>query len=85
MRTLLILALLSASVSVVFAQDPDDIFHKTVDVDEVNRISFDVYPSDRIEYRTWTASRGRIHQEKGQRPRRSAGSLPGIPQRQYRR
>lgn len=53
MRTLLTLALLWGSVSAVFAQDPADIFHRTVDVDQINTISFEVYPSDQIEYRTW--------------------------------
>ena len=52
MRYLFTLALLGCT-AVSFAQDPADIFHKTVDVDDVNRISFDVYPKDQIEYRTW--------------------------------
>ena len=52
MKFFLTLALLGwAAVS--FAQDPADIFHKTVDVDHVNAISFDVYAKDQIEYRTW--------------------------------
>ncbi|CAH1000597.1 hypothetical protein LEM8419_01731 [Neolewinella maritima] len=52
MRHLLTLALV-AWAALSLAQDPADIFHKTVDVDRVNRISFDVYPNDRVEYRTW--------------------------------
>ncbi len=52
MRYLLTLALLGYAV-VSLAQDPADIFHKTVDVDHVNRISFDIYPKDQIQYRTW--------------------------------
>ena len=52
MKLLFTLALMGwAAVS--FAQDPADIFHKTVDVDDVNAISFDVYAKDQIEYRTW--------------------------------
>ena len=39
--------------AVSLAQDPADIFHKTVDVEDVNRISFDVYPKDQVEFRTW--------------------------------
>ncbi len=52
MRYLLTLALLGYA-AVSFAQDPADIFHKTVDVGDVNRISFDVYPKDQVEYRSW--------------------------------
>jgi hypothetical protein len=35
------------------AQDPADIFHKTVDVEGVNQLAFDVYPTDSLEFRTW--------------------------------
>lgn len=52
MQYLFLLALLACS-SVSLAQDPADIFHKTVDVDDVNHISFDVYPQDKVEYRSW--------------------------------
>lgn len=52
MKSLLTLALLGWAVS-SFAQDSADIFHKTVDVDHVNAISFDVYGKDQVEYRTW--------------------------------
>lgn len=52
MRTLTTLALLGLA-AVSFAQDPADIFHRTVDVDAVNRITFDVYPQDEVEFRTW--------------------------------
>ncbi|THH37571.1 hypothetical protein [Neolewinella litorea] len=44
---------LMGCASVSFAQDPADIFHKTVDVDAVNQISFDVYPKDQVEFRSW--------------------------------
>ena len=52
MRYLLTLGLLAVAAT-VFAQDPADIFHKTVDIDEVNRISFDIYANDQVEYRSW--------------------------------
>ncbi len=52
MQYLLMLVLVGCT-AVSFAQDPADIFHKTVDVDDVNNISFDVYPKDRVEFRTW--------------------------------
>lgn len=52
MRTLITLTLMGLA-AMSFAQDPADIFHRTVDVDKVNRIAFDVYPQDQIEYRTW--------------------------------
>lgn len=53
MRTIISLALLLGGVTVALAQAPADIFHRTVDVDAVNRISFDVYPKDHVEFRTW--------------------------------
>ncbi|MTB53358.1 hypothetical protein [Lewinella sp. W8] len=43
--------LLAAAVS--FAQDPADIFHKTVDLDEINEVSLDVYANDLLEVRQW--------------------------------
>ncbi|MCP9237496.1 hypothetical protein [Lewinella sp. JB7] len=52
MRYLITLALLGCAVA-SFAQDPADIFHRTVDVDQVNLLSFDVYPKDQVEYRSW--------------------------------
>jgi len=52
MRTLITLVLMGLA-AVSSAQDPADIFHRTVDVDEVNRISFKVYPQDQVEYRSW--------------------------------
>ncbi len=52
MRYFITLGLLAWAAG-VFAQDPADIFHKTVDIDKVNRISFDVYPNDHVEYRSW--------------------------------
>ena len=52
MRPFITLALVGwAAVSL--AQDPADIFHKTVDIDKVNRLTFDVYPQDQVEYRSW--------------------------------
>lgn len=52
MRFLLTMALFGLT-AVSFAQDPADIFHKTVDVDEINSISFDVYANDQLEFKTW--------------------------------
>ena len=52
MQYLIMLVLMGCS-AVSLAQDPADIFHKTVDVEDVNRISFDVYPKDQVEFRTW--------------------------------
>ncbi|WP_116128106.1 hypothetical protein [Lewinella sp. IMCC34183] len=52
MQYLLLLALLGCT-TVSFAQDPADIFHKTVDVDDVNEITFDVYAKDQLEFRSW--------------------------------
>ena len=52
MRYLFTLGLLVVAAT-VFAQDPADIFHKTVDIDKVNRISFDIYADDQVEYRSW--------------------------------
>ncbi|PPK84648.1 hypothetical protein CLV84_3810 [Neolewinella xylanilytica] len=52
MKFFFTLALLGWAVT-SFAQDPADIFHKTVDVDRVNAISFDIYNKDQVEYRTW--------------------------------
>lgn len=53
MRLIQSLALVLGWSLAALAQAPADIFHKTVDVDSVNQISFDVYPNDRIEYRSW--------------------------------
>lgn len=52
MRFLLTLALL-ACAAVSFAQDPADIYHKTVDLDEINQVSFDVYENDKLEIKSW--------------------------------
>ncbi|MBB4078877.1 putative DNA binding protein [Lewinella aquimaris] len=52
MRYLITLALLGYTMA-SFAQDPADIFHRTVDIDRVNSLSFDVYPKDQVEYKTW--------------------------------
>ena len=52
MRFLLTLAF-AAITAVAFAQDPSDIYHKTVDLDEINQVSFDVYKNDQLEIKTW--------------------------------
>ncbi|MEL7160441.1 MAG: hypothetical protein AAFN92_06770 [Bacteroidota bacterium] len=52
MRFLLTLALLAATAT-SFAQDPADIFHKTVDLDSINQVSLDVYENDQFEVRQW--------------------------------
>ena len=52
MRILLTLALLASSLW-AFAQDPADIFHKTVDLDSINSVSLDVYASDEFEIKQW--------------------------------
>jgi hypothetical protein len=52
MRFLLTMALLACS-AISFAQDPADIYHKTVDLDEINQIRFDVYKDDQLEIKTW--------------------------------
>lgn len=36
-----------------FAQDPADIYHKTIDLDSINEVSFDVYKDDKLEIKTW--------------------------------
>jgi len=52
MRYLLIISLLSYA-ALSFAQDPADIYHKTVDLDEINQFSLDVYANDQLEVREW--------------------------------
>lgn len=52
MRFLLTLALMAYTV-LSFAQDPADIYHKTVDLDKINQVSFDVYKDDQVEVKTW--------------------------------
>ncbi len=52
MRFLLTVAFL-ASAALSFAQDPADIYHKTIDLDEINQISFDVYKNDQLEIKSW--------------------------------
>lgn len=34
-------------------QDPADIFHKTIDLDSINQVSFDVYASDTYAVQPW--------------------------------
>ena len=53
MRFFSTLAFLLAVSATSFAQDPADIFHKTIDVDAINTIAFDVYADDQVEYREW--------------------------------
>lgn len=52
MRFFTFLALLAWS-AVTFAQDPADIFHKTIDLADINEVSFDVYADDQFEVRSW--------------------------------
>lgn len=52
MRIFLTLALLATSL-VAFAQDPADIFHKTIDLDSINQISLDVYADDEFTIKQW--------------------------------
>lgn len=37
----------------VYSQDPADIFHKTIDLDSINQVSFDVYASDSYSIQPW--------------------------------
>lgn len=46
----LLLLFLSTAAS---AQDPADIFHKTVDLDSIDQVSFTVYAGDSYEVRPW--------------------------------
>ncbi|NJC26616.1 hypothetical protein [Neolewinella antarctica] len=52
MRFSLTLALVAIGTA-LFAQNPADIFHKTVDLDAVNEVSLDVYANDNYEVRQW--------------------------------
>ena len=52
MRFFILLALL-ATVAPSLAQDPADIHHKTVDLDEINEVAFDVYAKDQLEVKSW--------------------------------
>ena len=52
MRFFLLLAFIATSL-LSFAQDPADIFHKTVDVDEVDEISFNVHQNDQLQIKSW--------------------------------
>lgn len=45
-----VLLLLTTALS---AQDPADIFHKTVNLDSINQISFSVYANDSYEVLPW--------------------------------
>ena len=44
---------LVAMCAVAFAQDPADIFHKTIDLDLVDQVDLDVYSGDQFEIKTW--------------------------------
>lgn len=52
MRFLMTMALVAVA-AIAFAQDPADIFHKTVDLDSINQVSLDVYEFDEFEVREW--------------------------------
>lgn len=52
MRFLLSLSCLFFTAG-LFAQDPADIFHKTIDLDSINQVSFTVYANDSYEVRSW--------------------------------
>jgi len=52
MRYLLTIALLSYA-AFSFAQDPADIYHRTVDLEEINQVSLEVYANDQLEVRQW--------------------------------
>ncbi len=42
-----------ANAALSFAQDPADIYHKTIDLDEINQVSFDIYKTDQLEIKSW--------------------------------
>lgn len=52
MRILLLLACLAAAAP-SFAQDPADIHHKTINLDSINEVAFDVYAKDELAVKTW--------------------------------
>ena len=52
MRVFITLALLANSLG-LFAQNPADIFHKTIDLDSINAVSLDVYANDAFEVKQW--------------------------------
>ncbi|MFT5998344.1 MAG: hypothetical protein ACI81P_000797 [Neolewinella sp.] len=52
MRFLITLAFMAVT-AFSFAQDPADIYHKTIDLDSINEVSFDVYKGDKLEIKTW--------------------------------
>lgn len=45
--------LLCCLANYLSAQDPADIFHKTIDLDSLNEVSFAVYANDSYEIRPW--------------------------------
>ncbi len=49
--SLLFLVMLPAAI--LFAQDPADIFHKTVDLDSINQVTFEVYTNDNFTVEAW--------------------------------
>lgn len=52
MKRLFILLLLAAPIA-LFAQDPADIFHKTINIDSVKSISLDIAESDELTVQNW--------------------------------
>jgi|AntRauTorckE5430_2_1112549.scaffolds.fasta_scaffold04396_3 hypothetical protein len=52
MRYLLTLGLL-ACAALSFAQDPADIYHKTVDLADINQVTLDVFKNDKLEIKSW--------------------------------
>ena len=53
MRILTTLALIWVTTTATFAQDPADIFHKTIDLDSVDQVNLDVYAGDNFEIKDW--------------------------------
>lgn len=52
MKRLFLLLLLAAPIA-LFAQDPADIFHKTINIDSVKSISLDIAESDELTVQNW--------------------------------
>jgi hypothetical protein len=53
MRFALLLCFSLMTTGTVFSQDPADISHKTIDLDSINEVSFDVYASDSYSVEPW--------------------------------
>jgi len=43
----------AATTALSYAQDPADIYHKTVDLEEINQVSLDVFKDDQVEVKSW--------------------------------